>query len=204
MREVDAVVTVEKNKAANKPLYLYTIHDFDGNSNNLYYAGYQSDIVFNGQTYLKFPISHDTISENSQGTIDTVRVVLSNISREVQAYLEVYDFRSKKVTIRLVWANELDEADAYLDEIYYIDHYEANAKDVTFTLTSRFDVLEQSIPAAVYTRTICRYPEFKGPECQYAGGETSCNRTFQRCKELQNTKHFGGQPATPAERIVLR
>ena len=38
----------------------------------------------------------------------------------------------------------------------------------------------------------CRWIKFKGVECQYAGEETWCDRTYARCDALSNTANFGG------------
>lgn len=38
----------------------------------------------------------------------------------------------------------------------------------------------------------CRWKEFKGTECGYAGSETWCDRTYARCEVLSNTASFGG------------
>lgn len=33
---------------------------------------------------------------------------------------------------------------------------------------------------------------FKGPECAYSGGESTCDQTYERCRFLGNTANFGG------------
>ena len=38
----------------------------------------------------------------------------------------------------------------------------------------------------------CRWKVFKGTECQYAGGEAWCDRTYIRCAALSNTANYGG------------
>lgn len=38
----------------------------------------------------------------------------------------------------------------------------------------------------------CRWKEFTGAECQYAGTETWCDRSYTRCTALGNTDNFGG------------
>lgn len=39
----------------------------------------------------------------------------------------------------------------------------------------------------------CAWKVFTGIECQYAGGETWCDRTYTRCNALNNTANFGGE-----------
>ncbi len=202
MRETNITFVEEKNAQENEPVYLYTIYDYNSSGEHLHFAGYDSDIVFNGITYSQFPIEHQSIGENTNGEIDSVRVRVSNVSRLIQYYLEEYDFRGKKVAIITVWANRLDDADACIVDEYAIDSYTVNERDVTFFLTSNMDVLDITLPGRMYSRNYCRW-KFKSDECGYAGAETTCNKTFQRCKELENQERFGGFPGIPLRRLYI-
>lgn len=193
----------EKNKQENAPLRLYIIENYDGLSSNLYFAENDEDVVFDGQTYTRFPIICDKISENTQGQIDYVRIILANVSQLIQTFLHQYDFRGKKVTIKTVFREYLDDSDAAIDDVYYIDSYIIDIKNVTFTLTSKFDLLDVEIPFRKYARTYCSW-KFKSTECGYAGEESSCDRTLQRCRELDNVLRFGGFPSVPSKRVFIQ
>jgi lambda family phage minor tail protein L len=203
MKNLSSTFKAEKNKRENQPIILFILHDYDGNNTNLYFAEYDQDVVFNGQTYLRFPIKFDTIDENVSGSVDAVRVRLGNVSRIIQAHLETYDLREKKVTVRLVWANQLADSSAYLDYIFYIDSYSTDALNAEFICTTKIDIVDKQLPGALYLRTHCTHKIFKGSECGYAGAETSCNRSMQRCKELNNFERFGGFPSIPIRRIYV-
>ena len=200
-RTLSSVFKSEKNKKENKPVYLYTIHDYDGNSNNLNLTGYRGDdIMYKDITYTSFPISYEYISENTKGEITGVVVKLSNVSRLIQAYLENYDFRKKKVTIRQAFVNQLNEPDAYIQDVYYIDSYTADSLNVEFKLTSKFDILDVELPFRKFSRNYCSW-KFKSSECGYSGGETVCNKTLTRCRQLGNQRRIGSFPAIPSKRI---
>jgi lambda family phage minor tail protein L len=201
-RATDPAFKSEKAKQANQPVYLYTVYDYDGVGTNLYFAEYDSNVTYGGIEYIKFPVSHEYISENAQGRIDTVKVTLANVSRLIQSYLEDYDLRGKKVSIKLVWANQLTDPDAYIEDVYYIDSYTADQMDVEFTLASKFDVLSVELPGRRYSRNYC-YWKFKSAECGYIGIEASCNKTKIRCKELNNYQRFGAFPSVPTRRIYV-
>lgn len=201
-RDLDSTSRLEKNKKTNQPVFLYTIYDYDGEENNLYFAEYDQNVIYDGQTYTKFPIAHEYIGENTQGQIDTVRVTLSNVSRLIQAYFENYDFRGKKVSIKMVWADQLGDPDAYIEDIYYIDSYVAGQYNAEFVLTTKFDVLDLELPVRKYSRNYCAW-KFKSGQCGYSGGETECNRTLQRCRQLGNQLRFGGFPSIPSRRIFV-
>jgi lambda family phage minor tail protein L len=244
MKTISDSFAAKKNAQSNQPIFLYTIHDYDGASHNLCYAEYDTNITFDGVTYTKCPITHESVSENSRGEVDTVKVSISNVDRAVEAYLASYSFKKKKVTIRKVWADSLADATAYVDDIYYIDSYSTNDKTADFSLSSKYDVLDVVLPKRVYLRNYCSWKftpttawatstvyavgalvnsssfsyrcliahtsgtfatdlaagKWQATECGYAGAETTCNKTFQRCRELANQRRFGGFPSIPAER----
>ncbi|HNV61411.1 MAG TPA: DUF2163 domain-containing protein [Candidatus Cloacimonas acidaminovorans] len=198
MYDMDVNFIEEKNKLTNKPIYLYTIFDYDGAGSNLYFAESDTNIIFDGITYQKFPIKHSEIGENSSGEIDSFDVQISNVSRFMQAYLEAYDFRGKKIEIMLVWADRLDEAENKIKFTFYIDSYNANEKVVNFKLTSKFDLLDVQLPFGTYNRNYCRW-RFKSSECGYTGTVTSCKKTKQECRDvMNNVLRYGGFPSIPA------
>ncbi len=154
MRNVATDFIAEKNKQANKPIFLYIIFDIDNQGTNKYFCAYDTNIVFDGQVYEKFPISHEPITENTQGQIDHVNVTVSNISRLIRYYLGQYDgLRDKKVVIRQVFANLLDNADAKIDDTFFVKQVTCNQQDVTLTLSSKLDILSVNLPGRTYTRT---------------------------------------------------
>lgn len=202
MRTLGNTFKTEKNKRENRPIWLYAIYDYDGQSNNLYYAEYDGNVTYNGQEYTRFPITHEFISENIQGEVDAIRLKLSNVSRLIQGYLEVYDWRGKKVSIKMVWADHLDDADAYIEDIFYIDSYTTDQEEAVFTLTSKFDLMEVRLPIRRYFRNYCIW-SFKSTECGYAGGQSECNKTLTRCKVLSNQERFGGFPSIPSKHLIF-
>jgi lambda family phage minor tail protein L len=200
-RNIDATFRAEKAKKENAPLFLYTLKEYDG-VYDLNLAGFDQEVTFNGTVYSKFPVTHEYIGENNQGQIDQVKVRLGNVSRLIQSYLEQYDFRGKKVIIRMVWADQLSDPDAYIDDVFFIDSYTADQSNVEFTLTSKFDVLGVDLPSRRYSRNYCAW-KFKSAECGYSGGEAVCNKTKQRCKQLGNYSRFGAFPSVPTTRIYV-
>lgn len=192
----------EKNNQTNKPIFLYTIYNYDGLSNNLNLAESKENIVFDSITYTAFPIMHDNISDNSQGQTPEIKVKVANVSRLIEYYLNIYDLRDKKVLIRLVWANKLDNPDVKYDAIYYINSYTANEKVVEFTLLPKVDALGIVLPRRTYSRNYCQW-RFKSTECGYSGEATECNKTKQQCKILDNYVRFGGFPAIPNKKLYV-
>ena len=202
MRTIDSTTILEKNKEENQPIFLYIIENYNGASANLYYTAYDVNVVYNGNTYIRFPISHAPVSENAEGIIDAVEITIANVSLVIQEYLEIYKWKGLKVRIVEVWTNQLSDPDAYLESIFYIDKFRTDARNAYFTCTSKFDALDVYLPREVYLRHHCQL-EFKSAECGYSGGETTCNLTKARCKELNNYDRFGGTPSIPVGRMYF-
>ncbi len=197
--DTNAAFVSESRERAKQPIFLYTIYDYDSLGTNKYFAAYRNNVTFDSIEYEKFPITHSEITENTKGEIDNVKVQVSNISRLIEYYLQNYDLRGKKISIKMVWANKLDDPDCYIEFSNYIDSYGSNVKNVVFNLMSKFDVLNVTLPTMLYLRDVCQWI-FRGEECAYSGEATSCNRTIQRCKELGNSKRFIGFRSIPGRR----
>lgn len=208
--EANAAFKEESRKRSTKPIFLYTVYDYKGTGEDLNFAGYDSDVDFPSSgpgktTYTKFPITHDAISENLKGEIDGISVKLSNIARLIEYYLQTYDLRGKKLSIKLVFSNKLDDPDCYVEFSSCIDSYVSNVKDVVFSLLSKFNILNVTVPARIVSKTHCGWlfasPAIratgKGQECGYLGTETECDRTRARCRQLGMAPRFGAFPSTP-------
>ncbi len=202
MIQLTAAFVAEKNKLTNKPIFLYEVEDFDGLDNSLCFAAYEDDITFNGKTYLKFPVVHESTSENTTGEVDTVVVRVANVSQYIQNKLESYDLRGKKAIITQVFANLLNDSLNKVEQIFYIDSYTATAEVAEFSCSSKFDLMKLELPARKFWRTFCTW-KFKSTQCGYSGDQTTCNKTFQRCKALANEERFGGFPSIPSRHIYV-
>jgi len=193
----------KKNAQVNQPINLYTIEDYDGAGTNLYFAEYKTDVVFDGITYSKSPMSREETTENTTGEIDATKIRLANVSRAIQYYVENYDLTEKKVTIKQVWADTLADTDNVRTEVFYIDRYTVNDKVGEFECTSKFDVQSVELPFGRYMRGVCRWKEFKDSSCGYAGAETTCDRTLTQCRARSNELRFGAFPSIPTQTIVV-
>lgn len=190
----------EKNKQENRPIYLYRVVEYDGSA-DLLLTNHDENVTFDGDEYVAFPISHESVSDNTSGEIDQVSVRLANVSREIQAYLEAYDWRGKKVIVKAVFLDALDDADDAVTHTFYIDNYTADEESVALTLTTKFDLLDVQLPLRTYNRNHCGW-KFKGTECGYVGSETVCNKTKQDCRDNKaNITRFGGFPSIPQRRL---
>jgi len=198
MRAIENNVIEEKNKETLEYYNLYEIKIDDDNV--LRFVSNNEIVVFNGNTYNPFPISHSEISENSNTEIETLQISVSNVSRFVQQFCKDNELRGKEVKIITVFKDKLDVSTAKIEDKYYIDSYEINEKTANFTVSTKFDVLGVNLPKRVFSKNSCKW-KFKDSSCKYSGNETSCDKTFESCVTLNNVVNFGGFPAIPPKKV---
>ena len=149
------------------------------------------DITFGGVVYNAFSFNYEQPSESGKGEIPSVTISVSNVSRIVQGYVEMYSGGvGSTVIMTVVNAGLLSENYAELTATFTVLGTKCNAQWVVFTLGSA-NPLNKRFPPDVYSALHCRFP-FKGPHCKYAGAVTTCNRTFNDCRTRANEINFGG------------
>jgi len=204
MRIVGNAFNTGKNSPVVRPIYLYSIL-YDPTANSfLRMTNWPGGVTFDGVFYKHYAVIHSGINEEASGMIQKASITLSNANREMQALLDDNEgLRERKVTITQVWEDTLADPTAFISDILTVEQASVTEERVTLSLASELDVLNIMLPRRVMTRTFCRFT-FKSAECAYAGSEQSCNKTFNRCRELVNQKHFGAFPATPLTKTYLR
>lgn len=201
MRTLAASLIAEKNKLTNRPIRLYIVEDGPLLLEVLRYAEYSTNVVYptgSGTTYFAAPIKYETVTENMAAEVDQINISFGNVDQSFVHYLEQHDgLRNCKVTIRTVFADLLNDATAFTDDIFYVSSAVMNQTSAMFSLKSKMDLLSIELPLRRFYREVCQW-KFKSSECGYTGGETDCNRTSTRCKALANLTRFGGFPGTGA------
>ncbi|HOE64484.1 MAG TPA: hypothetical protein PK650_12105 [Candidatus Sumerlaeota bacterium] len=206
----------EKNKITNAPIWLYRVGVDSANpATDLFLCeGMESVAYFKDkmtpQIYTPFPIKHDILQENSQGNIDSIKLRIANVSRDVQVYLESKEgLRDCKITIRLVFSDLLYDPDAHVEYIYYVDSCVANEQAAEFTLHSGLDLLRVSVPKRKFLRDRCQHI-YKGVGCWLANGSMptgfdandpdECNKTIEDCERHKNNTRYGAFKGVPTYR----
>ena len=168
----------------------------------MYLVNNNEDVVFESRTYIAFAFTVDQPKESSKGEIPSIQLAVANATRTLQTYVEQYQGGvGASVTIRIVNAGLLAENYAELTSTFQVMACKCTAQWVTFTLGC-VNPLNRPFPPHQYIATHCRF-RFKGPYCAYAGVETDCNHTLDRCRELGNTARFGGFPGLDGRGIRL-
>lgn len=162
------------------------------------------DIVFGGHTYEKFAFVFGEQKSSGTGKVQGVALKVANPERALRPYLEQYDgLIGCPVTLVVVHTDNLTED--YTDLTLNWEVVAAIPKDdwIEFTLGAE-NPLRRRFPLQSATPRSCNWV-FKGAECAYAGAVTSCARTLDVCRTLENSARFGGRPGlTGAPRFVTR
>lgn len=111
------------------------------------------DVAYNGEVYLAFPVIHEVIAQNQEGTIPQVTVHVSNVTRDVQGILEADDgLRGKQVTIRMVNLDNLAAGD--IAQTFVVDSVLATAQVASFVLSKAVPAFGVKFPGRVVTRDL--------------------------------------------------
>jgi len=202
MRSVHNEFKTGKNKRLARLIYLYSIKYDEQTNSYLRYTNYGKAIQFNGYTYEPYVIEHDSMNEDLSGNAVSVYLKVGNINRNIQAIHDQYQLLQKEVIIYTVTEESISNPSAYVSDTFYIVDIVVNVSQATLKLSSSFDVMDVRIPRRYFFRAYCRF-KFKDENCQYAGGQNDCDKTLQRCRVLENTRHFGAFPSIPSSKILV-
>lgn len=158
-----------------------------------------ASVTFDGLTYQPWPMQIDQVQQDSTGGLPDLTVALSNVTREISAYLEVNDVRGRRVTLQYVHsANLADPAALAVDERYDITAVRVRADVATFVLGQ--ERLESHVfPGGRFLRDYCRWI-YKSADCGYAGALASCDKILEGpngCRAHTNLPRYGGFPLLP-------
>jgi lambda family phage minor tail protein L len=184
-----------------------------------------NDVVWQGNTYSRFPIEASGFDRRSNGTLPRPVVKASNIQGILGSDARSHgDYAGCKFTRRRTFARFLDavnfpsgnpSADPnqhYPDEIYYVDRKsKENSAFVEFELASAFDLHGVQLPRRQVIQNCCSWV-YRGAECGYAGGAVAtesgtatsnaqldkCGKRISDCKlrfGANGILNYGGFPA---------
>ena len=201
MKSAVTAYKTQKNSPLVKMIHLYEIQ-YDKVSNLwLRYANWPVDVTFDGQVYTKYAIKHDGVNEQLGGKIGRVNLTVANIDRNIQYYLENFSgLRDAQVNILQVFQDELTDPQVVDTMTFFVSSVSVKTATATFVLTPKYDAFTIQLPRRIFHRGYCSHL-FKGDGCAYSGGESSCNKSLQRCVELGNVHRYGAFPAIPQKSV---
>jgi lambda family phage minor tail protein L len=190
-----AVPVSELQKAAPSAvieLFQLELNAAQHGANETYYfhagvnADNADDIIWNGQSYLAFPIEATEFEYTGTGSLPRPKLRVSNINGNITGLILSLPngIEGAKVTrIRTLaryidgvnfpgGTNPLGTPDSTAEfprEIYYIDRKATENRDlIEFELASAFDLVGVRAPKRQCISNVCQWT-YRGPECGYAG-----------------------------------
>lgn len=154
-----------------------------------------------GDTYLSSPITLGTREENSDNSIESMEVTLSNKWQIGAAILASNGqaFLGKTCCIYQWFPEHPDVAPV---EVYsgIMNEIRLNSTEFRFVIVRILGDYEQEAPLMTF-QVNCQYV-FKGEKCGYKGTTMACGKTLNDCIALNNVRNFGGFPSVPQEFLI--
>jgi len=209
---------LEKNKLATDSVWLVlleitmpdtTVMRMTNNSENVWWPATQVP----GNLYTSFPFEIGEIGDTSKGEVPSVSLRVTNVARVLEPYLDDQDgLVDSNVDIRIVNSIHVltpTKGSATYNDVpeielnYDIVESSSDSQWVEFTLGAS-NPFNKRFPRNKIYRNVCRYRWFKGTRCQYAGAQTSCDRTLKTCRDTySNSINFGGCPGVGSKFIYV-
>jgi len=162
--------------------------DFD---TTLYYTNLDLDVYYNGHTYNSRGLEFTAIETSTTPTIDNITFEIDNVELEFSSLSLNQELRGKVCEIRLAVLSQPMKVIAS-DIIFtgFVSSIDITPQRAKFTIYDPFLYWKTKTPRRRHQST-CPWL-FKGTECQYAGAAVDCDKSYDRCQELDNTVNFGG------------
>lgn len=191
MKNLPANLIIEKNRIASQNAWLVLLDITLTDNTRFYLVKNTENIIFNRQTYYAINFEIEPTKHSGRGEIPTVTLRVSNVLRILQAHLErLTGGVGSSIKVTVVNSAHLNENYAELEMTFDVIATIADAQWVTFTLGAP-NPLRRRFPLYRYIADHCAW-QFRSRECNYTGAAVTCRRTFRECRELGNTRRFGG------------
>lgn len=196
MLDLSSAAIIEKNKLSSDGAWIILAEIYVGPGVILRLCRNTDDIEWNGETWVAFPFELEAPRQSGSGEVPNFTVKVSNVTRTVEGYVEQAG-GGVGATVRLmvVMSNHLDITTPELDEEFSVQSTSYDEQWVTFTLTGAVNLFRR-VPQRRFLKNFCPF-QYKGPECKAVSALPDCNKSFSACKERNNERRFGGEPAIP-------
>ncbi len=156
-----------------------------------------ADVRYDGTDFDKSNIQIGQQIFTGDGSIPRVTLkVMQDASRAIEGLINDTE-GALGAAVKLIRVNErfLETPVSALEADYDNLAAESDSEWVTFTLGMP-NPLTQRFPLDIYSSSMCPLATpslFKGPKCQYAGGDGTCTGTYEDCFTKGNAVHFGAE-----------
>jgi len=164
-------------------------------------------LTYNNDDYLGAPLTHGEIVKDDNSSVSKLNINLSNVALSISGIIGARGdvITNAPAVLMLVFLNvNTNQIIANSQKILYsgkCNNLILNYENASVDIETPLGGYEKICPVAKY-RASCQVRRFKDSRCGYSGNETSCDRTFARCKELGNEENFRGFPTMYKELVI--
>lgn len=164
-------------------------------------------LMYYGKEYLGAPLTHGEITKDDNSSVSKLNIALSNVALAISG---IVGARGDVITnapaiLTLVFldvnTNTLIPNSSQILYAGKCNNLTLDYENASMDIETPLGGYEKQCPVMKY-RASCQVRRFKDCRCGYTGKETSCDRTFNRCKELGNQANFRGFPTMYEELVV--
>ncbi len=166
------------------------------------------NLRYDGKEYLGAPLSHGEITKDDNSSVSKLNIGVSNVALGISGIVgargDVITNAPALLTLVFLDVNTNNLIPG-MEQILYAgkcNNLKLDYENASMDIETPLGGYEKQCPVMKY-RAGCQVRRFKDCRCGYTGEETSCDRTFERCKELGNQANFRGFP-TMYEELVIK
>lgn len=177
----------------------WLVEIYRDSTNVLRYTDSQTDITFDSLTWTKKAIKVQQPEQDTAGSVFTFVVQVSAVDKTMAGYIRDDEIIDQSIKIIRVHRGTLSDSTAKIEWRGKVQKAVITKDWVTLDCGPP-NLRAFSIPARRFDRTHCQH-KFKGPECGYAGAETSCDKKETTCRDtMSNIDAFGAFLGMPNRR----
>ena len=164
-------------------------------------------LTYQAKKYLGAPLSHGEITKDDNSSVSKLNISLSNIGLAISGIIGTRGdvITNTTAVLTLVFldvnTNELIPGAKQIMYAGKCNNLTLDYENASMDIETPLGGYEKQCPAMKY-RATCQVRRFKDCRCGYTGKETTCDRTFDRCKELGNQANFRGFPTMYQELVI--
>jgi hypothetical protein len=155
-----------------------------------YYTDFQYPLYIGGNKYEPIGMKIGSIATAAIMSADKVTLEIDDTNLGISAILLNEDARNKAAVITFGAVGSDFQIIASAEMFRgFIDGWELKEPTAEITIVNEFILWRKKTLRTA--QATCPWL-FKGTECTYAGAETWCDRSYERCQTLSNDANFGG------------
>ena len=164
-------------------------------------------LSFEGVDYIGAPLEHGEITKDDNSSVAKLEITVSNVGLGISGIIgnrgKVIGHAPATLTMVLLNVNNNAIIQDTKQVLWYglCNNLQITNESAKMDIETPLGGYTYNTPCMKYKAT-CNVRKFKDCRCGYTGEETTCDRTYTRCKELGNNKRFQGFISLPAETVI--